>query len=280
MNGVYRITVAGKTVRRSHSIRLAARLREVWNFRFLLRHLVARDLKVKYKRSTLGFVWTFLNPLATVLVLIAVFRLVVRIEVEHYWAFLLSGYFAWNAASQSILAASYTFAEHGRLARSVTFPTEILVVASAGSRLVEFAAESAILLLVLAVAHHGGVPASFLFLPVVVCLQAMILLGVMFPVATLSTLYRDVVHALPVAVTTLFYVSPVFYPADLVPGWARPWYFVNPLAGLLTLYHRILYEGVAPSPALLLGTTAQAAVILGLGYAIFLRYQNACIELS
>jgi lipopolysaccharide transport system permease protein len=92
-------------------------------------------------------------------------------------------------------------------------------------------------------------------------------------------MFQDVQHALPVAVTSLFYLTPVFYPAEMVPDAIRPYYFLNPFAGLLTLFHQILYEGRMPSPALLLGTTAAACLIFIVGYLVFRRYEAVCNEL-
>ena len=85
---------------------------EIWSYRDLLRNLVARNLKVKYQRSVLGFLWTLLNPLLTVGVLVMVFTFVVRVQIENYWAFLLSGYFVWNFISQSLNSATFVLAEH------------------------------------------------------------------------------------------------------------------------------------------------------------------------
>ena len=99
---------------------------------------MVRNLKVKYQRSLLGFVWTLVNPLLTVTILVVVFSHVVRIQVPHYWAFLLSGYFVWNFMLQTLNTGTYIFAEHSRLTRSVAFPSEILVFSAAGSRLIEF----------------------------------------------------------------------------------------------------------------------------------------------
>ena len=92
--------------------RPGGRLRRVWRYRELLHSLVVRNLKVKYQRSLLGFVWTLVNPLLTVAILVVVFSHVVRIQVPHYWAFLLSGYFVWNFMLQTLNTGTWIFAEH------------------------------------------------------------------------------------------------------------------------------------------------------------------------
>jgi ABC-type polysaccharide/polyol phosphate export permease len=258
---------------------ITSRLGQVWRYRELLDSLIVRNLKVKYQRSLLGFVWTLVNPLLTVSILVVVFSHVIRIQIPNYWAFLLSGYFVWNFMLQTLNTGTYIFAEHSRLTRSVAFPSEILVFGAAGSRLLEYMAETVLVLLALALFHHHGVPASFALLPVLLVIQLLLAIGLALPIATLSVFYYDVTHALPIALTTLFYLSPVFYPARMVPEAARDLYFLNPIAGLLTLYHHVLYLGQMPPLSLLLGTFAAALAIYGLGHALFNRYAAVFAEL-
>ena len=261
------------------SIELPFRLGQVWRFRELLRSLIIRNLKVKYQRSLLGFIWTLLNPLFTVAILVLVFSHVVRIPLPDYWAFVLSGYFVWNCILQTLNTGTYIFAEHSRLTRSVAFPSEILVFGAVGSRLLEFVAEIALFLGLLVAFRHHHVPASFALLPLLLVIQVMMVIGLALPIATLSVFYYDVQHALPIALTTLFYLSPVFYPASLVPEAAQALYFLNPIAGLLTLYHDILYAGQTPSLSALLGMSAAAFLVYITGYAIFNRYASVFPEI-
>jgi ABC-type polysaccharide/polyol phosphate export permease len=288
--GSARGTIAARPVRRMSAtypvLRVAAsdgarpsRLAHVWRSRELLRELVIRNLKVKYQRSLLGVVWTFLNPLMTVGILVLVFSHVVRIPLTHYWAFVLSGYFVWNCILQTLNTGTYIFAEHSRLTRSVAFPSEILVFGAVGSRLLEFLAEMTLVLILLIAFHHDRVPASFALFPLALVIQLLLVIGLALPIATLSVFYYDVQHALPIALTTRFYLSPVFYPAQMVPEAARPLYFLNPLAGLLTLYHEILYAGRMPSLTLLFGMMTGALLIYLIGYAIFSRYADVFPEI-
>ena len=176
-----------------------------------------------------------------------VFSHVVRIPLPHYWAFLLSGYFVWNFMLQTLNTGTYIFAEHSRLTRSVAFPSEILVFGAAGSRLIEFAVEVGLVLACWRSSTITWCPRAISLLPVLLLIQLLLVIGLALPIATLSVFYYDVYHALPIALTTLFYLSPVFYPAEMVPAAARDLYFLNPIAGLLTLYHDVLYWGRMPS---------------------------------
>jgi ABC-type polysaccharide/polyol phosphate export permease len=254
--------------------------RDLWTYRGLLKNLVLRDVKVKYQRSILGFVWTLLNPLFTVFVLWLVFSSIVRINTPNYWAFLLSGYFVWNFISQCLNAATRVLDNHSSLSRNVVFPNGILILSALFSKATEFLIELALVVVVLVFAHHDGVPISFIWLPVVIILQLLITAGLMYPIAIASVLFRDVQHALPLLLTTLFYVTPVFYPASMIPESVRPLFLLSPFAWLMIVYQSVLYDGVMPQPAMLAGVAASAAVLFSTGYLIFKRYQNVCIEIA
>jgi ABC-type polysaccharide/polyol phosphate export permease len=253
-------------------------VRSLWRYRDLVTGLTTRNLKVKYKRSVLGFVWTLVNPGFTVAILVAVFTHVVRVQIEAYWAFLISGYFVWNFFGQTLMSATYVLNEHSQLSRAVAYPKEAPILAAALSRLVEFSIELALVLVILVALHHGHAPPAFLLLPWLVVLQLVTALGLALAVATLSTFYHDVQHAVPILLTTLFYVSPVFYAAEMVPEAVRPLYMANPIAGLLTLFQTVLYSGQSPPPDLLLGMSLFATAVLLVGYGIFAHYQHLLAE--
>jgi lipopolysaccharide transport system permease protein len=262
------------------SARRPSRGAELWRFRYLLRSLVVRNLKVKYQRSVLGFLWTLLNPALTIAVLIAVFSYVIRMGMVHYWAFLLSGFFAWNFIAQMLYAGITILSEHATLRRSVPFPTELLIFGAGASRLFEFFVELAIALVLLVVFHFKAVPASFLLLPLLVVLQLLIATGFSMIVATLAVFYRDAEHALPVVFLVLFYLSPVFYPTSLVPESVRAIYLANPIAGLLTLYHAVLYRGEMPPAGLVAWVAVAAVALYTIGYAVFNRGKAASVEIA
>ncbi len=252
----------------------------VWRFRMLAATLARHHLILKYRNSLLGFVWTLLSPLGSMAVLVLVFSFVVRIDVERYWAFLLSGYFVWVFFGHVVGAGTNLFREYSPLRRSVAFPNEVVILGAGGARLAEFLAELGLIVIVLAIFHHRGVPASFVVLPALIALQALLVFALTLPLATLALLYHDVEHALPIAMGLLFYASPVFYPASMVPEVARPFYMLNPIAGLLTMYHDVLYSGRFPDPGLALLTTATALVLLALGYTYFNRHRGVLPEIA
>jgi ABC-2 type transport system permease protein len=266
-------------IRTARRASLPASLSEIWQARGLLRSLVTRDLRVKYQRSVLGFLWTFLNPLLTVAVLVAVFTHVVRMPITPYWAFLLSGYFVWNFLLQTLTAGTFILAQHAQLSRNVAYPREVPVIAAVLSRFIEFAVEMTLVVLALILFHHRGVPPALLLAPWLAAVQILLVLGLVFPIATLAMFYHDIQHALPIVLTTLFYLSPVFYPVGMVPEVLRPIFLLSPVAQLLTLYHDVLYAGTWPPLPLLLQASATALGVAGLGYAVFHRFRDLVAEI-
>lgn len=252
----------------------------LWRYRQLLLTLVARDVKVKYQRSALGLLWTLLNPLLMVLVFVAVFTSVLRIKVDGFWAFLISGIFAWNFASASMNRATSIMRSHAGLRRSVAFPTEIVVLSTLFAKLIEFLIEILIVIAAIFVFYHHAVPATASLLPVLIILLAIMTAGLMFPLSVIAVMFSDVEHAMPAITRLLFFLTPIMYPVSMIPKELRSYFYFNPFTGLLELFHLTLYEGVWPSWELLGGVTAAAIVIFLAGYWIFRKLRNVCVEIA
>ena len=251
----------------------------LWRFRGLLRNMVVRNIRVKYQSSLLGFAWTLLNPLLILTILLVVFTRVVRIPIENYWAFLVSGFFVWNNVNQILNYGTLVIEEHGPLVRNYSFPGEIPVIAGVTSRTVEFALELVIVSVLLAIFHQHGVTLSLVMIPLLIVVQMMLILGLTLLVATLSVFYEDVRHLLPIGLTALFYVSPVFYSIDLVPEEVRRVFLLNPFAQLLVSYQTVLYEGAIPSPGDLSVLALSATAWLVVGLVVFRRYRGLFAEI-
>jgi homopolymeric O-antigen transport system permease protein len=246
----------------------------------ILLSMIRRNIRLKYHSSVFGFAWSLLGPLLLIALLITVFTNVIRIPIEDYWAFLISGYFSWHYFNAAIFYSANALEEHATLIRNFYFPCEIALVAGALSRLVDFLVAIATIALVLSIFHHGDTPVSLLWLPALVILQFLLTLGPMLLVATVAIFNEDLKHMLPLLLTALFYATPIFYPVDLVPDSIMWLYFLNPVAQLMELFHHVLYQGEAPPLATLLLLTFQAVVLLLIGYIIFNRYRGSFADLA
>lgn len=246
----------------------------VWGARELLLALVARNLRMRYQRSALGFLWVLLNPLLTTLILVGVFRYVLHIPVEQYWGFLISGYFAWIFIVHSVTESSGTIRAHSYMARTLAFPADVLVISTILSRIVEFTLELLLVATLLAVFRHGGVPAAYALLPVAGALLVGMALALAYPVAAASVFFKDVEFALPVSFTLLGYLSPVFYPLTLVPEAWRGIYSLNPMVGILGIFHSILYDGRMPALSVVALSAVEVTILVVIGRVLF-RWKRA-----
>ena len=251
---------------------------EVWRFRHLVQVLIERNVKIKYQQSFLGLFWTFLNPVLILAILLAVFTNVVKINIEHYWAFLLSGYFVFHFVSQVTVASAAVFPDYANMVRGVAFPRIIPILAAVAARSVEFCVEILFALVLLVIFLHGGIPVSFALLPYLIFLMLVLVLGLALPISALAVFYYDVRHLLPIGITALFYVSPVIYSVDMVPEQFQTLYLMNPVAGLLDLFRTILFEGAVPSLLYLTLFSLQVASIFVVGYVLFGHFKSDFAE--
>jgi lipopolysaccharide transport system permease protein len=255
---------------------LGDRALELIRYRDLVLALTVRDLKLKYKRSTIGIAWSFLNPLLMMAIYTAVFSLFLRaVNLPNYWALVLGGVLAWTFFSSSLLTAVSVFVRNPDVISKVYFPLEAMPFSVVLAYFVNFVITLAILLVILVAAHiHVGL--SLILLPVIVACQLALTLGLALLVATLTVHFRDIEHFLSIGLSALFYLTPIIYPLDpraLPHGAAQfvPYLKLNPLSWYLESYHSVLYYGTWPDPLLFGLMVASAVVTFGGSYWAFHR---------
>lgn len=243
----------------------------------LMRELVVRDMKLRYKRSLMGIAWSLLNPLAQLLVLNLVFRLVLPLNIPDYTAFLFSGLLAWNWFQGGLYAATGAIVDNRDLVRQPGFPAAILPVVSITVHFLHYLLALPVLLIFLQFTglRLGG---TLSFLPLVLVVQFLVTLSLGYFVATLQVAFRDVQYLLGVALLLGFYLSPVFYEASLMPERYQTVYNLNPIAILLDSYRAILIRGGLPPVGALLALLVVALALLWLGYRVFRRASNHFAE--
>lgn len=249
-------SLAGIKAVRRHTPRVPHRLQLAWT-------LVERAMKLRYRRSLLGFAWSQLGPLSLFAVLWLVFTHVVRLHIEHYPLFAYTGVLAWSWFGAALLGGTSCLVDSRDLVRQPGFPSELLPVVAVGTQLLHFLLAVPFLLLAVGLAV-GHVSTTVVALPLVVLAQAMLVLGPCYVLAGLQVRYRDVSQLVTVLLMPLFYVTPVFYAAAQVPNQWRWAFELNPLARLMQAYRDILLYGrwpdLAAIGALLVASTALAAL--------------------
>lgn len=259
-----------------------AKLKELWRYRELIRNLVVRDLKVRYRNSVLGIVWSWVNPLLMMLVFTVVFNfLFVRSDLRHFHVFLLCALLPWQFFSQSVTEATNSIVGSSHLIKKVYFPREVLPISIILSNLVNFVIALPVFF-GLAVVSGASVSPWALLLPIPVLVQIMFSLGICLILSTLNVFYRDTRIIMSVVMQAWFFLTPVFYPITQIGEqatilgvtfnaqlWLRR---LNPMASIIASYRDLLYWGTYTGFDFLFRTALTSLVVLVIGYLVFLRY--------
>jgi len=246
-------------------------VRELIAYRSLLRDLVARDLKVRYKRSVLGIAWTMLNPLLMMLVFTVVFSKILRVPVENFTVYFLSAFILWNFVAQTTSWSTGCLLGYAPLLRKIYVPKATLVLASVLAGLVNLVLSLLPLALVMLIVRHPF-RASLTFLPVPVLLTTCFALGLSLLLAPLSVVFVDIVPIYQVLLTIWLYATPVMYPAEIVPPAYHPLVAANPMTYLVETFRAPIYAGTLPVAHVVLLAAAFSTGMLILGWTVFERY--------
>lgn len=214
---------------------------ELFNYRALLRYLVILDLKVRYRGSVLGFLWTLLNPLLLMIVLSAVFSRIGRISEENYALFLLSALMTWGFFSQSVERSLGSIIQNRALIQKIYLPKIVFPVSIVLSNLVNLIFFLVAYLLI-AVVIYRVYPTTFLLLPVVVMLF-FLSAGAAMLMCTLNVFFRDFTHLTSVLLRALFYLTPIIYPASLFGPKGQLLLRLNPAYYPVAIGRDVLYYG-------------------------------------
>lgn len=227
-----------------------ARVADIWAYRDLLGNLVRRELKVKYKNSVLGFVWTLLNPLLYLVIFTVVFSYILKNPTPRYGLLLLSGLLAFNLFSVGLTAATTSITANGPLVQKVWFPREILPLAAIGANLITFFFQMTILLVGLAIFRQAPEWRMLWLLPPALLLTLAIGAGLGLMLSALNVYFRDVQHFLELGLLTWFWLTPVVYPWGFVAkalnnkfgDGAERLAMLNPMIPIITTFQRVLYN--------------------------------------
>lgn len=223
------------------------RMRAVWRYRELLGGLVRKELKVKYKDSSLGFLWSMLNPAMYLAVFYVVFQIILGSGIPYFVIYLLAGLLAWNFFNASVTGATGSIVGNGSLVNKVYFPREILPLATVGAGVVHFVLQAMVLLVALVV-FRFGMDWGFLWLTVPALAVLLVLaaaLGILF--SALNVYVRDLQHLLELAMLAWFWMTPIVYPWQLPVdqlaerGLPSSLTLVNPLVPIVTTLQRAIY---------------------------------------
>jgi ABC-type polysaccharide/polyol phosphate export permease len=251
-------------------------LREITHNRELIWALAMKELRVRYKRSVLGFVWALLNPLMMMVILTIVFSKIMRFEVHDYAVFLISALLPWTFFSQSMGYSIESIVSNGELLKKVKVAKSVFPVAAVLSNVINFLLSLlplALILLVLRFPFHW----TWLYLPVPLLALVLFALGCGFFCATANVFFRDVSHIVQIALAGWFYLSPVMYRPEFLPEQYRWFFRLNPMLYFLNQFRLAIYDGELPALRAVMLCLAIGLVTLILGYAYFRRSEDTLV---
>ena len=236
----------------------------------LIWYLVMRDLRVRYRRSTLGLLWTMLQPLMMMMVFYVVFSHVFRFDVYRYPVYVLAGILFWNFFQQSIVASMNSLRGNAAILQKLPVPKAVFPVATVISGVVNLCLALVPLLAIL-VATGQPLSPALLFLPVSILLAALFTLGAGLLLSPLAVFFHDVVELVGVVLMLLMYLTPIFYPMGILPEQYRWVVRYNPVRSILEVYRDHIYYGKIPPAQHLAVCAGVTLALLAIGALSFRR---------
>lgn len=240
-------------------------------FQPLLSELVARDVKIKYRRSVLGVLWTLLNPLCMMIILSVVFSNIFKFDVENFPLYVLSGQVVFNFFNDATTSSMTSIINNAALLKKIYVPKYLFVLARVFSSFINLMASFTALLLVM-VAVRAELHWTLFLSVFPLFLVVMFSLGVGMLLAALTVRFRDIMHLYSVFTTGLMYLTPVIYPMSILPDGIKTVVLMNPLTNYVIMFRDFAFNHTLPSAgSLILGIVeCLAAVVLGL----YVFYKN------
>lgn len=234
----------------------------------LVAELVRRELKLRYRGTWLGFLWTLLNPLIFMAVYTLVFSHFLRIGIPKFPAFLLTGLLAWNWFSESVMIGTNCLVDYAAFLRNAIFPAQILPVVSVSAGMMNYIFALPVLFVLLLI-YRIPLGWPLLALPLIMMVQFLLSLGIVYFTATFNVFLRDLRYIVQHGLLGMFFLTPVMYDLSFVPARFQWILKINPMTIVIDNYRRILFYNSWPhwrNAALVLGL---ALILCALGRAVF-----------
>lgn len=243
----------------------------------LVVELVRRELKLRYRGTWLGFLWTLLNPLVFMVVYTLVFSHFFRVGIPKFPAFLLTGLLPWNWFSESVMTGTNSLVDHATFLRNAVFPAQVLPVVSVGAGMMNYIFSLPVLFILL-VAYEVPLGWTVLALPLVMAVQFLLILSIVYFTATFHVFLRDLRYIIQHGLLVAFFLTPIMYDLPFVPARFQWLLKINPMTILIDSYRRLLLYGMWPHWRNLSFVLALVLLLLIAGTVIFERNRETFPE--
>lgn len=249
----------------------------------LVLSLITQEFKVKYKNSVLGFLWTFLYPLMTILIFLLVFTKLFRYDLPYYPSYLLTGLIVWNYFSETTIKNLTFFIEQAKICTKTPINKSIFLLSSIIFGTIDFLIKFIILIgMLIFLRYYFDWPTLlsinwtlFLIIPAII-LEFLLITGTCFILSIIYVYLRDTVHVWYVVLQLGFFLTPIFYPDSLIPY--KPMLILNPLYHLITVFRDIIIHGRIPTFYSISVTIFFSFSIFALGAYVFNKFKNRIVD--
>lgn len=252
-------------------------IKEIFCYREMLRNMVRKDLRTRYKGSFLGFLWTFINPLLQLLVYTAIFSTIMRINIDKFSMFLFVALLPWIFFSTSIQASTSIIISNKELVKKIYFPRVVLPISVVVSNLMNLIFGFAIVFPALIITEIG-ITSAIIYLPLAILVAFVMTLAISLLLAGLNVYFRDLEHIVSIAIMAWFYFTPIVYPIEMIPEKFVRLFSLNPVTPIVLAFRDILYYGKAPNFAMLGVSLLTGLLMLIFGYIVFQLLQRNFAE--
>ena len=244
----------------------------------LLYLLVRKDLKVRYKSSILGYVWALANPFAFAFVYWIAFKYIMRVQMENYSLYLITGIFPWLWLSTGITQATRSYPNNASLVKKVRIPRAVLPLSSVVQEMAHFLFALPVIVAFVAFAGDLDLRAAWLWqLPLMLAVQLAFVYPLALMLAVSNVYVHDIEHLVGLAFAMLFFLTPMVYPISMVPEGLRRWLELNPLHALMDSWRGVFLSGTL-EPGKLGYALACAAVFGALAWLCYRRFAPRIAE--
>lgn len=251
----------------------------VFAYREMLFNTVRRELRSRYKGSVLGFLWTFLNPLLSLVVYTLVFSIIMRAKIpQHSFSiYLFTGLLPWLYFANTIQQSTILMHNNSNLIKKIYFPRLVLPISLVATNLVNLLLSSIILLVALII---EGVSISWVlvYIPLLLLLLTFFILSITLLLSALTVYFRDIEHIMTIVTMAWFYVTPIVYAPNLYPSNVYRIFMINPLMPLITGFQDVLLYNTQPNTWGLAYVFLISDVLFIVGYFVFDKLQRRFAE--
>ena len=250
---------------------------EMWKTRGILFNFAVSDLKIRYRNSVLGVLWSFFEPLLLLAVLFVVFSTMFKFEIPNFPIYLLLGIISYRFFQNGTHIALNSLTNRSATITQIYFPRSIPGLSAGITSAIMLVFELAVLGIFM-VAFQFTPPITILLLPLILALEFVLVLGIALPLSVLNVKYKDIEFIWGVVLSAGFFLTPIFYQFDMLPQALQNVLQFSPLVQLVTMAHHVTLYGILPSINTVLYAVGSISAVTVVGYLIFRKYQANIAE--